>query len=159
MRRVISSLVLLAALLQTASAAPTIFLVRHAEKRTTDDKDPDLSEAGQKRADSLALMLKNAGITAIYVTEFKRTQQTAAPLSRKIGIAAAVVPATETDALIAQLKEVQGNAVVVGHSNTIPDIVRKLGVRVPPQIDDADYDNLFVLRLGSPVELLRLHFR
>lgn len=159
MRRTISSLILLATLLQTAVAAPTIFLVRHAEKATADAKDPDLSEAGQKRADSLARMLKDAGITAIYVTEFKRTQQTAAPLSRRTGIAATVVPAKETDALIVKLKELKGNAIVVGHSNTIPEIVQMLGVTVPPQIDDADYDNLFVLRLDSPVELLRLHFR
>ena len=51
-------------------------------RKAVTTKDPDLSDAGRARAESLANVLKDAGITAIYATELKRTQQTAAPLAR-----------------------------------------------------------------------------
>ena len=57
-------------------AAPVIFIVRHAEKATTGANDPDLSVAGKKRAEALARILKDSQITAVFVTEFKRTQET-----------------------------------------------------------------------------------
>lgn len=155
-------LALLAVILwaQPALSAPTIFLVRHAEKVTTGDtKDPDLSEAGRARAESLATMLKDAGITAIYATEFKRTQQTAEPFARATGIKTTIMPAKETESLIAKLKAAPGNSLVVAHSNTLPEILKALGVTDPPQIDEADYDNLFILGCGSTAGLLRLHFR
>ena len=70
-----------------AAAQSTIFIVRHAEKAESGGTDPDLSEPGKARAESLANILKDAGITAIYTTEFKRTQETAAPLAKILGIA------------------------------------------------------------------------
>ena len=66
--------VFLSALL-TADAAPIVFIVRHAEKTATGGKDPDLSVAGQKRAEALARILKDSQITTVFVTEFKRTQE------------------------------------------------------------------------------------
>ena len=75
-----------------AAAQHTVFLVRHAERADTTPgaarrwpTDPDLSDAGRARAESLAAALKDAKITAIYTTEFKRTQQTAAPLAKALG--------------------------------------------------------------------------
>ena len=62
-----------------ASAQPIVVIVRHAEKAANDPKDPDLSEAGRERAQTLARILKDGHITAIFTTEFKRTQETAAP--------------------------------------------------------------------------------
>ena len=62
-----------------ANAAPVVFIVRHAEKGSTGGNDPDLSVQGQKRADALANILKDSEITSVFVTEFKRTQETAAP--------------------------------------------------------------------------------
>ena len=65
-------------------AAPVIFIVRHAEKATTGGNDPELSVAGQKRAEALARILKDSQITTVFVTEFKRTQETAhRPLKRR----------------------------------------------------------------------------
>jgi len=69
-------------LLTGTNAAPVVFIVRHAEKARTGDKDPDLSLEGRKRADALAHILKDSQITAIFVTEFKRTQKTAAPTAK-----------------------------------------------------------------------------
>ena len=65
-----------------ANAAPVVFIVRHAEKASTGGNDPDLSVEGQKRADALAQILKDSKITSVFVTEFKRTQETAAPTAR-----------------------------------------------------------------------------
>src|SRR6266446_2098902 len=76
---------LLSAFLSTATAQSTILIVRHAEKADA-TKDPDLSEAGRARSEGLAKTLRDANITAIYATEFKRTQQTAAPLAKALGI-------------------------------------------------------------------------
>src|SRR6267154_5258496 len=61
------------------SAQPVVVIVRHAEKATNGGNDPDLSSAGRARAEALARILKDSGITAIFTSEFKRTQETAAP--------------------------------------------------------------------------------
>ena len=148
----------LSALFVTATAAQsTIFFVRHAEKADA-TKDPDLSEAGRARAEALAKVLKNAEITTIYATEFKRTQQTAAPLARALGVNVTIRPAEATDFAV-KLRTLTGNTLVVGHGNTIPDLIKSLGIATPIQIADNDYDNLFVLVLDEKPRLLRLHYR
>ena len=151
---------LLSGLFVTATAAQsTIFFVRHAEKAGSGGDDPDLSEAGRARAESLANTLKDAGLSAIFVTERKRTQQTAAPLARTLHLDPAIVPAKDSAALIAKLRASSGNVLVVGHGNTIPDLIKSLGIATPIQIADNDYDNLFVLVLDEKPRLLRLHYR
>ena len=158
MTRCLAALILLLAV-HPLFAEPAVFLARHAEKaQSGDPKDPDLSEAGRARATALATVLKDAGITAVYATEFKRTQETAEPLARALGLTTVIVPGKDTQALAARLKRAQGNALVVGHSDTVPEILKALGVAAPPSIADADYDNLFVLVLSQPVQLLRLHY-
>lgn len=156
---------LLLATAATASAQATVFIVRHAERAdsatmaaTTMATDPDLSDAGNVRAETLAAMLKDAGIKAIYTTEYKRTQQTAAPLAKALGITATVVPAREMKSLVEKLKSGSGNALVVGHSNTVGETIAALGVTEPVKVGDADYDNLFVVIRGEKPTLIRLHY-
>ena len=148
-----------------AAAQPTILLVRHAERADTTagqkpsmGADPELSAAGRRRAESLATMLKDAGVTAIFATEFKRTQQTAAPLAKALSLTVKTIPNDKQAELLKLLKSSTGNVLVVGHSNTIPDIIKALGVTAPVTIGDADFDNLFMVRLGSQAELIRLHY-
>lgn len=148
---------LASALLSTATAQPTILFVRHAEKADA-TKDPDLSEAGRARAEALAKTLTDANITAIYATEFKRTQQTAAPLAKALGITVTVLPAKNSAALIAKLRVLNGNALVVGHGDTIPDLIKALGISEPINIAENDYDNLFALVLDEKPRLIRLHY-
>ena len=150
----------------TASAQNTIFVVRHAERADAGSgsspmmaSDPDLSDAGKARAESLAAALKDAGITAIYTTEYKRTKQTAEPLAKALGIQATAVPARDMPALIEKLKTGTGNALVIGHSNTVGEVIAALGVTEPVKLADNDYDNLFVVVRGSKPTLVRLHFR
>jgi phosphohistidine phosphatase SixA len=169
MRRVFGTVgtIVAVVLLATVSAAAqqAVFVVRHAERAdgggmgSKGSGDPELSDVGKARAESLASALKDAGIKAIYVTEFKRTQQTAAPLASALGIQPTVVPANDTAALLGKLKAGAGNAVVIGHSNTVPEVIKQLGVTEPVKLTDADYDYLFVVMQGSAPSLLRLHFR
>ena len=149
---------LLSAFLSTATAQSTIFIVRHAEKADA-TKDPDLSEAGRTRAEALAKTLRDANITAIYATEFKRTQQTAAPLAKALGITVTTLPAKDNAALIAKLRASNGNALVVGHGDTIPDLIKALGISDPINIGENDYDNLFAVVLDQKPHLIRLHYR
>jgi len=145
-------------LVSIASADPFVVIVRHAERDNNDPKDPDITATGRTRAEILAKMLKNAGISAIFVTEFRRTQETAAPLSKSIGVTPIVVGGKDTSALMAKLDQVTGNALVVAHGNTIPDIVKALGIDASIQIPDEDYSDLFVVTLGNKPQLLRLRY-
>ena len=135
----------------------TVILVRHAEKGTTPPKDPPLTEAGQRRANLLAWVFADSGIEAIYVTGFQRTQQTAAPLAERVHIKPTVL--SENSEIIKAIRAHQNEVVVVvGHSNTIPDIIAGLGgpkITIP----DPEYDNLFILTVeGSKSSLLRMHY-
>lgn len=158
--------VLVLASAAAAAAQQTVFVVRHAERAdaaTTASpmmaSDPDLSDAGKARAQSLAAMLKDAGIAAIYTTEYKRTRQTAEPLAQALGITATVVPARDMSGLIEKVKAGAGNALIVGHSNTVADVIARLGVTEPVKLADGEYDNLFVIACGGKPALVRLHFR
>jgi broad specificity phosphatase PhoE len=141
-----------------ASAQPVVVIVRHAEKATNGGNDPELSSAGRARADALVRILKDSGITAIFTSEFKRTQETAAPIATSIGITATVVPAKDTTALVAKLRQLNGNALVVGHGDTIPNIVKALGINSLINISDEDYSELLIVTLGDKPHLFRLHY-
>lgn len=141
-----------------ANAAPVVFIVRHAEKATTGGKDPDLSVEGQKRADALAHILKDSQITSVFVTEFKRTQETAAPTARAAHVTPTVIPANDIGPLVEKLRALNGNALVVGHGNTIPDLLKALGITTSVSIPEDDYTEIFAVLFGDTPQLLRLHY-
>lgn len=140
-----------------SSADPLVVIVRHAEK-ADNSEDAELSPDGRRRAEILARMLKDANVTAIFTSERKRTQQTAAPLAKLIGVSPNIVGAKDYPALAAKLREVKGTALVVGHGNTIPDIIKALGIDVPVQIADPDYSQIFVVALDAKPRLMQLHY-
>jgi broad specificity phosphatase PhoE len=154
----IISILLLLVEVVTANTAPVIFVVRHAEKANRGGNDPDLSPEGQKRADALADILKDSQITSVFVTEFKRTQQTAAPIAKAVHVTPTVVPANEIGALADKLRALNGNALVVGHGNTIPDLLKALGIATSVSIPDDDYAEIFAVFGGDARQLLRLHY-
>lgn len=141
-----------------ADAVPVIVVVRHAEKASTGGNNPELSVAGEKRAEALARILKDSQITAVFVTEFKRTQETAAPTATAARVSPTVVPAGDTAGLVSKLRALNGNALVVGHGNTIPDLVKELGIATPITIPGDDYSEIFLVSLSGPPQLLRLHY-
>ena len=143
-----------AAAIQSASPAPTtVILVRHAEKKVVppENKDPDISPEGQVRAEELARMFGAAGIGAIYASQYKRTQQTAKPLADKLGVAVTKVEARNTADLVKQIRAGAAGQVVlvVGHNNTVPEVIAALGGPKLPIIPETDYDNLFILTVQS----------
>ena len=139
----------------TAAAQQTIIFVRHAERAdggagtssmTGAPADPSLSAAGVARAARLATMLADAGVKGIYTSEFKRTQETAKPLASKLGLAIEIVPSKDAAALAAKIKasHPRDSVLIVGHSNTIPDLIRAFG---GPEIKIADdeYSGIYIL--------------
>jgi phosphohistidine phosphatase SixA len=142
-----------------AAAQQTVFLVRHAERADAgaakQETDPDLSSIGHARAKSLAAVLRDAQITAIFSTPLKRTQQTAEPLAKALGLKVTTVDAKDVDGLVKQIRAAKGNALIVGHSNTVPEAIKALGVATAVKIGDNDFDNLYLV---SGTTLTRLHY-
>jgi phosphohistidine phosphatase SixA len=158
------SICLLAAFFVTSAPAqpPVIFLVRHAERAAISGhvpSDTGLSRDGQTRAQDLARALKDAQITAIYTSEYKRTKETAAPLAKSLGIRPEVVAADDLRALTAKLKGARGNVLVIGHSNTLPPIINALGISSRVIVSESDYDNLFLIARTPRPQLIHLHYR
>lgn len=138
-------LVLIAGWLVTSWGSTTIVLVRHAERMPAAD-DPGLSELGQAHAQRLAELLAHAGLTHVYVSEARRTQETAAPVAAATGAPVQVIEAAAQKRLLRRLKwRHRGDVVlVVGHSNTIPAIADGLGAPIGI-IDDAHYSGLWIV--------------
>lgn len=126
-----------------------IFLVRHAEKET--GKDPLLTAAGNARAGDLMRALQNEGVTKIYVSQYRRTQHTADSMRILLGIDTVHYAAdTVCDNLINAIMEHRDfgkTILIIAHSNTIPQIIRKFGVTAYPygDIPDNEYDHLFLI--------------
>jgi len=135
-----------------------VVIVRHAEKASGEGNDPPLSDAGRARAETLSRMLRDSEISAIFTTEFKRTKETAAPTAIALKITPTVVRATEIATLADKLRELHGNALVVAHGNTIPDLIKTLGIDVPVNIPENDYDHFLIVAVGSQPRLLRWRY-
>ena len=144
--RLVGIFALLLSLLGLPAWSQTIYLVRHAEK-IDESRDPALSLQGQKRAINLALHLRDAEIKKIYVSEFQRTQKTAEVLAAQIKVTAQIFPAKEVEKLAAILKSETENVLVVAHSNTLPDILKALGVANVTSVADNEYDRLVLLQM------------
>ena len=139
-----------------------VYVVRHAEKAADPgDGNPDLTEAGKARAKALARTLQDVPLAAIYSTPLARNVQTAAPVAAAQKLEPEILAPAATRALADRLIAAhRGDRVlVVGHSNTIPELLRALGYRAPVRIDHGDYDDLFLVWLSdSAVQVDRLHY-
>ena len=126
-----------------------VFLVRHAEK-TDDGKDPELSEAGKERTADLAETLKNADIGHVHTTDFIRTRDTAAPIAQAAGVDVEKYDPKDLAGFANKLKEAGGRHLVVGHSNTTPELTKLLGGDPGTEIDEkGEYDRLYVVTIGK----------
>ena len=104
-------------------------------------------------------MLKDARIGQIFITEFKRTRQTAEPLGKVLGVEPTVIAQKDVRALVDRLQSIPGSVLIVGHSNTVPEIIKALGVAEPISIEETEFDNLFIVLRSATPSLLRLHYR
>lgn len=147
-------LLLAVALIKSADAqqepgVTRIFIVRHAEKES--GKDPVLTPAGNARAGDLMRTLQFEDVQKIYVSQYKRTQMTADSMHLQLNIKTVQYTAdTVCDNLVNTIME-HGDfgktILIVAHSNTIPQIIRKFGVTDYPygDIPDNEFDNLFLV--------------
>ena len=125
-----------------------IYLVRHGEK-AADGNDPPLTPQGRQRAQNIASMLRRAGIQAIFSTPTARTLETAKPLSASLSLPVQQYEAGKPEALVARVRTLQGPVLVVGHSNTLPELVRLFGGAPGAEIGDNEYDRLYQLVNGT----------
>jgi broad specificity phosphatase PhoE len=126
-------------------AAPTTLLVvRHADRAGRDDA---LSPEGQIRAAALARTLAKSELNAIYHSDTRRTRDTATPLAHALGLTPTVRPAAEVTSLVREIFSAhRGERVlVVGHGNTVPQIIAAAGGPELPDIAENEFDNLFLL--------------
>jgi phosphohistidine phosphatase SixA len=141
-----------------------VLLVRHAEPAAEPADDPALSEAGRKRAQDLASALRDAGVTTIIVSPFRRTAETAAPLAASRGFKPMQVPIGRSvdghvAAVAAAVRGLTGVVLVVGHSNTVPAIIAQLGGPRLPDICEGVHDDLFALVMsGGKTPLVRSRY-
>ena len=125
----------------------TFILVRHAEKAKDNPRDSNLSEIGMKRAESLKLLLANAGITAIYSTPYKRTQQTVAPIAEFLSLEIKSYNPKSMYFLADIFSKHNGGTILIsGHSNTTPTAVNTLlGKEKFEWLEENEYDKVFVV--------------
>jgi len=127
-----------------------VVLVRHAEKAAVPGNDPPLSELGQARAMHLAEAMTSAPPNAIVVSALQRTGLTAAVVAKATGVTPQVIPiasgtAQHVEAVAQAVRAATGIVLVVGHSNTVPAIIKALGGPSLPEICDATYSHFFTL--------------
>jgi len=120
----------------------TLYLVRHAEKQT-DSKNPLLTQCGEERARQLATLLSTANIKSVYSTSYQRTISTAEPLSSKEKIAIEHYNPRELEQFSLHLKERKENALIVGHSNTTPQLTQLLSNQKVDDLTEKEYQMLY----------------
>jgi broad specificity phosphatase PhoE len=139
-----------------------VILVRHAEREDAStaaggmggSQDPGLNAAGQARARALVDVVRDAGLVAIYHTQYRRTRDTAAPAAAALHIQTTEIGPKPGEAASAHAAAVAadilahhegGTILVVGHSNTVPLIAAALGVKDPPAIAETEYDRVYTV--------------
>jgi phosphohistidine phosphatase SixA len=143
----------------------TVIVIRHAEKATEPVDDPGLSEAGRARAQILAAMLEpldgGPGPLAIYVTDYRRSRETAAPLAERWGVAPVVYDAAESAQVVAGALAAErgGVALIVGHSNTVPELVAAVGGPRLQDLAEDRYGDLLILTVPRLGKSTFLHLR
>jgi broad specificity phosphatase PhoE len=157
MKNIISMMVLTVMFLTSSAAVAfeaTYYVVRHAEKMT--GSDPMLTAAGTRRAINIANFLKNKDIKGVYTTKYKRTILTGAPTAAQAHVTPIIFKPNEIKALVKELKNQEGHFLIVAHSNSAPSIASALsGVKLK-QLDETEYEKLFIIRIKDGKAVLEI---
>lgn len=141
-------------------APPATYVVRHLNT-PAGERDPDLLPEGRRAAAALSAWFERerARPVAIYVSDYKRTRQTAGPLAERLGLQLTLYDPADTPALIARVRAEPGPVLIVGHSNTVPDIVAALGGTRPAPLVHEDFGDIWRVRPGGATERMRIEPR
>jgi len=156
----IGALAMLAACATSPAAppAPNIYVVRHLNT-PAGERDPDLLPEGRRAAQALAAWFGRERIRTIYVSDFRRTRQTAAPLAARLGLTPIVYDPADTPDLIARVRAGPLPALIVGHSNTVPEIIAGLGGERPAALVHEDFGDIWRVAPDGATQRLRIEPR
>lgn len=126
------------------------------------EDNPILTEQGKSRAQELIRILGDTGIQAIYTSQYVRTRLTAEPIAKQLSIPIREIDALKTPDLVSEVltKNTGQVVLIVGHSNSVPEIIEAFGGPAMDEIDETQFDNLFVLTICQPrsAKLLKLKY-
>jgi phosphohistidine phosphatase SixA len=136
-----------------------IIVLRHADKLSP--PNDGLKPQGIERAELLARMLADSGLTVAFCSEFKRTAQTLQPLKERLGSALSVKsiaidgPGGEdahVQDIVAVVKSLPADTgvIIVTHSNTVDRIIKNLGGGTVKPLEETEFDKLFILFANPP---------
>lgn len=135
-------------LLEESAVTTRVYLVRHAEKLA--GTDPSLTEAGEARAAELVRVLEDVEFTHIHSSDYARTRQTASPIAAAKDLEIHLYDPSDLEGFAADLLLTTGTHLVVGHSNTTPQLVEILGGDGGQLINEAtEYDRLYIVEIDS----------
>jgi len=159
----VASFVLFIAQTIPGSAQQAIILLRHAEQTPVGammDGDPPLNEAGVQRAETFRNLLKDAGINAIFVSQYARSRQTAEPLAQALNLDPQIMPKDDLAALTERLRSQHASdtVLVIGHSDTVPALLKAWGHKQPVEIARTEFNSMWfvVPRTGDEPRVSRL---
>lgn len=128
----------------------TFYFIRHAEKRTDQGSDPELTDAGKERAAQWINFFFLQDVDAVLSSDYKRTRATAQPLatSKKMDVTIYDVKTLTGKEL---LEKYRGKTVAIfGHSNTINTYANQLQTdSIYANLNDADYDHYFKVMIDA----------
>jgi phosphohistidine phosphatase SixA len=161
------SLLFVAIVFLLSCKTTTYYIVRHAEKESSTTmsgnamtSDVPLSEQGRQRAEALKDLLRRENIKYIFSTNYIRTKSTAQPLAEALNVRIEMYDPKDVS-FVSRLKSLDGNALIVGHSNTVDELVNELAGKkeISGDLPDSDYGDLFVVRKkGNKLEFEKKHF-
>jgi broad specificity phosphatase PhoE len=134
---------------QPVALSHSAFVVRHLQK--AEGADPSLSAEGAANAQHLAVMLKDKGVVAVFATPTRRAMETGQPLAKALGIAVTPYDPSNAAALAAKVAAAGGPVLVVGHSNTVPDLVQLFGGSRPAPLSEQDFGTIYDVEPGGTV--------
>ena len=150
----------------------TVFLVRHAEREDEPRQDPPLKKEGVARSQELAKLLGSAGIKTIITSHLARTKQTAEPLATKLNLTPIsirlrsnsnnprLIAEESTTEVVNKILERSGESVLlVGHSNSLPDVIKMLGGDTVPAIDERKFNDLFIVTVYAKGKAKVVHLK
>lgn len=153
--------------LWSLTTTTTVIVVRHAERELGTIDDPPLSTAGEQRAQALARMLGDSTtspqVDAIFISDTRRSSQSALPLAQRLRLTPETYAARDVDTLVSRIRAAHRGrtTLVIGHSNTVPDIVHRLAPEFrAPAMGENEYDTIYIVTFPTvgPARVLRLKY-